>query len=89
VLSMQTLYCKLHQEKVPRMFLNKGVLEEPILNPKYMPWTLNQQICNKKIEAPIKKSNKQGPRIMLNLSNLEYCWNEKEYSNFFVENKNN
>jgi len=61
------------------MFLNKGVLEQPILNPKYIPWTLNQQICNRKIEVPIEKSNKKGPRIMLNLSNLQYFWNAKKY----------
>lgn len=88
ILSMQTFYCKfLHQEKVPRMFLNKGVLEQPILNRKYMPWTLNQQICNRKVEVPIEKSNKKGRRKMLNLSNLQYCWNAKKNSNFLFKIK--
>ncbi len=65
---MQTLYCKLlHQEMVPRMFLSKIVFEPLILNPKYMPWTLNQQICNRKIEIPTKKWNKKGPRKMIEL----------------------
>jgi hypothetical protein len=68
---------------VPRMFLNQGILEQPILNPKHMPWTLNQQIYNKIFEVPIEKSNKKGPRIMLNLSNLQYCWNTKKKNQIF------
>jgi len=88
VLSMQTLYYKLFgQEKVPIMFLNKGILEQPILNPKYMPWPLNQQICNRKVEVPIEKLNKKGPRIMLNLSNLQCCWNAKKHSIFLFNIK--
>jgi hypothetical protein len=67
------------------MSLNKGVLEQPTLDPKYITWTLNQQICNKKFEVPIEKSNKKGPRIMLNLSNLQYCWNAKRYSIFLLK----
>jgi len=66
--SMQTLYCKLlHQEMVPRMFLSKSILEQLILNPKYVPWTLNRQICNRNIEIPTKISNKNGPRKMIEL----------------------
>jgi hypothetical protein len=80
VFSMQTLYCKLlHQEMVPRMFLSKIVLEPPILNPKYMPWTLNQQICNRKIEIPTKKDQEK----WLNLGTLPYYWNGKTLFNFF------
>ncbi len=33
-------------------------------------WTLNQQICNRKIEVPIKKSNKKHPSKMIELGNL-------------------
>jgi hypothetical protein len=49
------------------MLLSKSVLEQPILNAKYMPWTLNQQICNRKFEILTKKSNKRGPRKMIGL----------------------
>jgi hypothetical protein len=52
-----------------------------------MPWTLNQQICNRKVEVPIEKSNKKGRRKMLNLSNLQYCWNAKKNSNFLFKIK--
>jgi hypothetical protein len=53
---MQTFYCKfLHKEKGLRMFTSKKVLEQPILNPKDMPWTLNKQNSNTKIEIYIFK----------------------------------
>jgi hypothetical protein len=39
------------------MLLRKRILEQPILNPKDMPWTLNQQIYNTKIEIS-KKTQK-------------------------------
>jgi len=49
------------------MLLSKEVLEKSILNPKYMPWRLNQQICKKKVEVSIKKSNKKGQKKSIKL----------------------
>jgi hypothetical protein len=52
-----------------------------------MPWTLKQQIYNRKIEVPTKKKTKKDQEKWLNLGNLQYFQNAKKIK-FFVENKN-
>ncbi len=55
------------------MLPSKRVLEQPISNPKNMPWTLNQQIYNTKIK--ISKHNNQTKKNLkkwLNSINFQY-----------------